>query len=156
MIRVLCHAGVWLALLLWPLLATASDQRMTCHAESQPVFHVLEDPSHALSAEAVLEAPDERFWTLVPGVFPVEYSHSAFWLRFSLSAADDSPCMSWLSVGEPRLNNVQVHVRRDSGWIEMHAGRDYPVDQWSTHTRQPLFPLSLDNGEQVDVGTGDV
>ncbi|HEY1029727.1 MAG TPA: ATP-binding protein [Pseudomonas sp.] len=104
-----------------------------------------------MTAEAVLESPGEHFWPLAPGRFPVDFSHSAFWLRFSLSAADDSPCMSWLSVGEPRLNNVQVHVRRDSGWSEMHAGRDYPVEQWSTHTRQPLFPLSLDNGEQVDV-----
>lgn len=151
MIRVLRHAGVWLALLLWPLLAVANDQRATCHAGLQPLFQVLEDPSRTLTAEEVLGTPDEHFWTLVPGVFPVEYSRSAFWLRFSLNAMDDLPCMSWLGVGEPRLNNVQVHVRRDSGWSEMHAGRDYPVLQWPTQTRQPLFPLSLDNGEQVDV-----
>lgn len=151
MTQALRHAGVWLALLLWPLLAVASDQRTACHGELQPVFQVLEDPTRAMTAEAVLEAPSERFWPLASGRFPVDFSHSAFWLRFSLSAADGSPCMSWLSVGEPRLNNVQVHIRRESGWSEMHAGRDYPVEQWSTHTRQPLFPLSLDNSEQVDV-----
>lgn len=138
-------------LLSLPLWAQAEDERPACRQIDQSAFLVLEDASLELTAEDVLAMPEERFWRLEPGPFPINFSHSAFWLRFSLEAPAQQPCMSWLSVGQPRLNDVQVYTRHADGWSKSYAGRDYPLDEWSTRTRQPLFALALDNAERIDV-----
>lgn len=131
--------------------ALAADGRPSCHLDGDVPIRVLEDASRELGVERVLAADEQDFWSLPPGSFPIEFSHSAFWLRFTLSAPADASCSNWLSVGEPRLNDVQVYVRRGDEMNRMHAGRDYPIEQWPTRTRTPLFPLMLEEGEQVEV-----
>jgi len=131
--------------------AMAAEQRPACHLDGDAPIRVLEDAARVLDVQQVAAADEKRFWTLPPGPFPIEFSHSAFWVRFSLSAPPDASCSNWLSVGEPRLNDVQVHVLRDGEPTRMHAGRDYPIEQWPTRTRTPLFPLTLEAGEQVQV-----
>lgn len=131
--------------------ALATEGRRACELEGEVPIRVLEDTSGDLGVEQVLATDEQYFWSLPPGSFPIEFSHSAFWLHFSLSAPLDASCSNWLSVGEPRLNDIQVYVLRSGEMTRMQAGRDYPIEQWSTRTRTPLFPLVLEEGEQVQV-----
>jgi len=131
--------------------ALATESRPVCHLEGEAPIQVLEDASRELGVDQVLAANEQDFWSLPPGSFPIEFSHSAFWLRFSLSASLHASCSNWLSVGEPRLNDVQVYVLRGGEMTRMHAGRDYPIEQWPSRTRTPLFPLQLEEGEQAQV-----
>lgn len=141
-----------LLFLMWLLQsAMAAEQSPTCHLASEAPIRVLEDASHMLELKQVLAADEARFWPLPPGSFPIEFSHSAFWLRFFLRAPPDASCSNWLSVGEPHLNDVQVYVLHDGELTRMHAGRDYPIEQWPTRTRTPLFPLMVEAGEQIEV-----
>lgn len=135
--------------LLFAQQALAAEDRPSCSLTSP--IRVLEDASRELDVQQVLAADEQRFWVLPPGPFPIEFSHSAFWLHFSLSASADLSCTNWLSVGEPRLNDVQVYVLRGGELTRMQAGHAYPLAQWPTRTRTPLFPLMLKQGEQVEV-----
>jgi len=129
----------------------ADERPVKCQHDRPLSIGVVEDPQRSLTLQQVLALPAERFWALQPGNFPVDFSHSAFWLRFSLQAPQHLSCMNWLSVGEPRLNDVLVYVRHGMKWSVMKAGRDHPVDEWATQTMQPLFPLHLAQGERVEV-----
>ncbi|MEK1941232.1 MAG: ATP-binding protein, partial [Pseudomonas sp.] len=54
----------------------------------------------------------------------------------------------WLTVGNPRLHDVQVFVQRGAEVTAMRAGSAYPLEQWPVADRQPRFPVALAAGEE--------
>lgn len=113
-------------------------------------MQVLQDSDGRLTAAQVLAMPTERFQPAVTWSRP-DYSGAAFWLRLNLRNSASGSCAQWLTVGEPRLQNIQVHVIRGVDEQVLHAGSDYPLQQWPMPFRQPVFPLLLQEGEQATV-----
>lgn len=103
---------------------------------------LLEDPGAQLTVDQVFAQPDRAFTPANRHSLPRRYSDSAFWLRFHLQASPHE-CERWLTVGDPRLADIQVYLRRDDGWDVMKAGSRYPIEQWPVRARQPTFPLTL-------------
>ena len=112
---------------------------------------ILEDVGSALTADQVMALPDERFKPAMAPWLPQGLSNSAFWLRMRLGNATAQPCERLLAVGAPRLNDIQVYRRTATGWQVMHAGSAYPLQSWPLESLQPLFPLELPAGAQIDV-----
>ncbi|MDP9940911.1 sensor histidine kinase [Ectopseudomonas alcaliphila] len=110
---------------------------------------VFEDPGAGMSLEQVLALPDSAFDRLDQGHLFASYSHSAFWLRLSLAEVTTPGCARWLTVGEPRLTDIQVFVEEGEHWRRMQAGSAYPAVEWPVLARQPIFPLLADNSGNV-------
>ncbi|WP_339530041.1 ATP-binding protein [Pseudomonas mucidolens] len=127
---------------------TVVDACRSDHQALTPSAQVLQDTGGQLTAAQVLAVPGERFHPMDTWARP-DYSGAAFWLRLTLRNAASGSCTQWLTVGEPRLQNIQMHVLRASGEQVLRAGADYPLDQWPMPFRQPVFPLQLQEGEQV-------
>lgn len=146
----------WLALLL--LLAcslsnaraavSAVDACRSAELTLTPWAQVLEDPSRQLTAEQVLALPATRFEAATQWPRP-DYSPAAIWLRLTLENTTAHQCRQWLTVGEPRLEDIQVYAMHGLVLKEQRAGSAYPLSQWSMPSRQPLFVLPLDAGEKV-------
>ncbi|MCQ4297253.1 ATP-binding protein [Pseudomonas stutzeri] len=111
---------------------------------------LLEDPGGKLTADQVLALSERAFLPATRQNLPRHYSDSAFWLRFQLQGSA-LECQRWLTVGDPRLADVQVHISRSDGWDVMRAGSRYPVEQWPVRARQPTFPLRMDSAEDATV-----
>lgn len=79
------------------------------------------------------------------------YTRSVFWMRLALVNPGAESCSRWLSVGAPRLEDIQVHVRRNGAWQRFVAGSAHPLSEWPVVQRQPLFPLTLEAGEYAVV-----
>lgn len=139
-------------LLGWLLLCQAApaSAQAFCRISMAAAPQILEDPAGELTVDAVSQLPAERFQTLRPGAFPHGFSRSAFWLRLQVRNSG-ALCHSWLQVGEPRLEQVQVFWRQGEHWREMRAGSDYPLAEWSVQQRRPLFPLLMREGETREV-----
>ncbi len=104
-----------------------------------------------LDAEHVLALPPSRFQAATPELLGQEYSHSAYWLKFVLFNSHPEACRRWLTVGEPRLHDIQVHVFDGKAWSRQVAGAAYPVEQWPGIERQPVFKLLTPPGERLEV-----
>lgn len=143
---------LWVGLLVWLAMFPAFGATVLCEASRMGLklpVQALEDAERTLTPLQVAALPDAQF---VGDIRPSEiYSHSAYWLRFVLHNNGDALCSRWLSIGEPRLDNVQVHLLRDGRWSEMLSGSDYPLADWALRAREPLFPLMLAPDEEVQV-----
>ncbi|HUE92466.1 hybrid sensor histidine kinase/response regulator [Pseudomonas sp.] len=116
-----------------------------------PQAQVFEDVDAQLDARQVMALPASRFHPATAERLSQEYSHSAYWLRFELSNTHAEACRRWLTVGEPRLHDIQVHVLRAGRWSRQVAGAAYPLEQWPVAERQPTFELSLKPDEHIQV-----
>lgn len=112
-----------------------------------PYAQILEDPSRILDADQVAALGDSRFFQANAQAPSLAFTHSAVWLRFRVVNDADINCNRWLTVGEPRLENIQVYVQSKDDWTVMRAGSDYPLDESAVAERQPLFRLEVDAGE---------
>ncbi|WP_263144995.1 hybrid sensor histidine kinase/response regulator [Pseudomonas alcaligenes] len=133
--------------------AAAHAAALTCktaHAELGPHLQLFEDAGGRLDVDEVAALPAARF---APGAARLDWdmSRSAFWMRFELDNPLARPCMRWLSIGQPRLEDIRVHIRRGATWQVQRAGSAYPLEDWVSVERQPLFPLALEPGERVEV-----
>lgn len=132
----------WLLMLLaWPTWGAAAVER---EAQRPLSLSVYEDRSGALDLQQVVALPEAAFRNLPARGFFHEYSHSAFWLRVQLPEAAGAERRRWLSVGGPRLSDIQVYVADGAGWRRMQAGAAHPPETWPVLARQPLFPLEAD------------
>lgn len=121
----------------------------TGRLELRPSAQFLEDAGAQLTVDEVAGLSAEHFFAVTPYSLPVNFSNSAFWFVAELRNAGAERCERWLTVGEPRLSDIQVYLQRRNGWQKMQAGPDYPLDVWTVPSRQPLFPLALAGGEEA-------
>lgn len=112
---------------------------------------VFEDRDGLLSADEVMRLPAEYFSAMTLESLPHRYSDSAYWLRIGVRNGGNERCDRWLTVGEPRLTDLQVHLLRREGWQQMRAGVAYALQEWPVQTRQPMFPLVLSAGDEVEL-----
>lgn len=112
-----------------------------------PYAQIFEDPTRALDAEEVAALPDKNFFRADAQAPSLAFTHSAVWLRFRVVNDTDVDCYRWLTVGEPRLENIQVYIEHQGDWTVMRAGSNYPLDEWAIAERQPRFRLDVQAGE---------
>ncbi|MDR8014367.1 sensor histidine kinase [Ectopseudomonas guguanensis] len=135
MMRRLC----WLVMILaWSTWGAAAVER---EAQRPAALSVYQDLGGTLNVEQVAALPEAVFRELPERRFFHEYSHSAFWLRLQMSAEQREAHRHWLSVGDPRLSDIQVYVPDGNGWQRMQAGAAHPPESWPVVARQPLFRL---------------
>lgn len=111
----------------------------------------LEDPAGTLSADQVLALSADAFGPATREQRVRRYSDSAFWLRLSLQGDADDECERWLTVGDPRLTDVQVYLHQGEAWQRMRAGSAHPLSEWPVRARQPTFPLELPAAQELTV-----
>ena len=141
-----------LLLLVWPLSAGAAVD--ACLEGQVPLYgqaFLLEDPTHALEPAEVLALPLSAFVPYRLGPPNWNFTRSAIWLRFTLQNERSGPCSSWLTIGEPRLEELKVYSKGAGGWSLEQAGSLVPLEQWDFLARQPRFELQLQPGEQRQV-----
>lgn len=109
----------------------------------------LEDSGAALTVEQVQALPDSAFTALSPQTLPPQLSYSAFWLRLRLSAQAQDDCKAWLTLGDPRLADIQVHLLRGDEHQTMRAGSSHPLAEWPVRARQPTFPVEFEPGQEL-------
>lgn len=80
------------------------------------------------------------------------YTHSAYWVRFSLADVASRERVRWLTVGDPRLNDIQVFIQSAGHWRRMHAGSTYPAEEWAVLARLPSCPLYAEGDSSVLIG----
>ncbi|MGE8496070.1 MAG: ATP-binding protein [Pseudomonas sp.] len=116
-----------------------------------PHVGLLEDRGAVLNAEQVLALGSESFSVMAEQPLVREYSRNAYWMRIELRNDSTHECERWLTVGDPRLQDIRVYVQHPERLDVMRAGSDYPLEQWPVADRQPRFPLMLAPGEQATV-----
>lgn len=140
----------WIVLLSWLTVATVAAAAQPCDdmgLAGQAGWGLLEDPGQALTVGQVAELPATRFQTL-DAALPLSLTHSAIWLRLPLRNPSGTPVNCRLTLGEPRLENLQVFLPTATGWDIMRAGSAYPLEEWAMRERQPAFAVTLRPGEQ--------
>lgn len=139
--------------LLFVLLIASEVAMATLCSEEQPLrlerLAIFEDPGAALGLEQVLALPPQTFRSVEQSYLFANYTHSAFWVRFSLGEVANPACVRWLTAGDPRLSDIQVFVQSGDSWRHMQAGSAHPAEQWPVLARQPSFPLGADDGDTV-------
>lgn len=143
---------ICLSLLLGVAFAEAASAEAICQTPRLDLASktlLLEDPGAALTADQVFALPDSAFTPATRQHLTRQYSHSAFWLRTRLLS--DVGCKRWLTVGDPRLADIQVHLWQGRAWQTMRAGSAYPLTQWPVRARQPTFPLEPSAGQELTV-----
>lgn len=146
-----CTTGIFCLLLSFASSAWALDVCQASRVDLAPQAKIFEDLSARLDAAQVLALPESRFQAATPELLGQEYSHSAYWLKFELYNGHSQACRRWLTVGEPRLHDIQVHVLDRGTWSRQVAGAAYPLEQWPVAERQPVFELLVQPGERVQV-----
>ena len=138
-------------LLMFSSSVRALDVCQTTRVDLAPQAQIFEDAGGRLDAAQVLALPASQFQAATPELLGQEYSHSAYWLKFELYNGNVEACRRWLTVGEPRLYDIQVHVLRGANFSRQVAGAAYPLEQWPVVERQPVFELLLQPDERVQV-----
>ena len=139
--------------LLFVLLVVSEMAVATVCADQPPArlerLTAFEDRGAQLRLEQILALPDQAFSNLEKSYLFANYTHSAYWVRFSLADVASRECVRWLTVGDPRLNDIQVFIQRAGQWQRMHAGSAYPAEEWPVLARQPSFPLHAEDDGSV-------
>lgn len=148
-LRLLC---VLLTLLLARgALAAAVADCATERLALAPYLEVLEDPDGQLGVDQVATLPAQRFRP-AEGSLEWDLSRSVFWLRMQVDNPAPTPCTLWLSIGQPRLEDLRVFTRQGAGgWSVQRAGSAHPLEAWPIAERLPLFPLALEAGQGAEV-----
>ena len=123
---------------LWGLSLGLAAAPRACSVERldlTPWLQVVEDPARQLTAQQVMALPAERLQTSDKARRPAGYSRSAYWFRLVVDNPLAHECSRWLSVGDPRLEDIQVHVLQAGKWQEMRAGGRYPLQAWAVLRR---------------------
>lgn len=115
-------------------------------------IQVFEDVSDRMRLDDVLALPTERPGGFLavgqPGLKP-GFSHSAWWLRVTVSNRGPVTSSLVLALMEPRLVDVDFHIERNGQWT--HGGIDpvaAPASRPSV-SRNPLARFTLGPGEQA-------
>ncbi|WP_313221411.1 hybrid sensor histidine kinase/response regulator [Stutzerimonas nitrititolerans] len=113
------------------------------HLKLMPAALVLEDQQATLSLEDILQLPEARFDAATADWPTQGHTRSAFWLRLQLENSGGTACSRLLTVGAPRLADIQVYQRSGERWRVARAGSAYPVEIWPEQSRRPTFPVEL-------------
>lgn len=103
-------------------------------------YSVLADPSGTLTAEQVIALPAERF-TPRQGAFAAGFTPSTFWLRVDLPAQTKNGEESWLALGPPFIDSVQIVESTAAGWRTHNGGDMLPLASREMDYRDFVFRL---------------
>ncbi len=108
---------------------------------------VLEDPSGDLTLDDVRQSGE---WQPRPDTaFNKGYSHSAWWIRWSLTNNSDVERDRIVSVDYPLLQHLQLHIGSDNGadWRRVAMGAGLPFSARPYENRRFAVPISWAPGE---------
>lgn len=117
----------------------------------EPTTTIFEDKSGILTLDNIINKHSTEFYPLSKSNLMLHYSRSAYWLNIQIQNKNFFNCTRWLSVGSPRIENIQVYYINNGQWKELKAGPDFLLQQWSIATTQPIFPLELIGSSQISV-----
>lgn len=112
-------------------------------------FDILEDPAAALSIEDIQRPEISARFRPLQGNLKAGYTHSAYWLRLPLARIDAStPQQWWLEISPSMLDDIRLYQSRPDGQFELQqAGDHLAFSQQAMHYRNPLFHLTLNQGD---------
>lgn len=133
----LLQAGELLSVLDGPPVCERPDH------DSSLEISVLEDPEQSLFAAEVARMQAGAFTPLGREGWRPHFSQSAYWLRLTLNNVNGRACQRLLTVGSPRLEEVEVYTQRGDTLDRQVAGSNVPLDEWTVRARQPRFVLNV-------------
>ncbi|MEM9672343.1 MAG: 7TM diverse intracellular signaling domain-containing protein [Bacteroidota bacterium] len=129
------------------LAARTSSENLT-----YPVLKVayLSDSSHSLDIQQVASPSYSRNFIDAPSqTLNFGFSSSTYWIRVSLTRADNIPELWYLAVGYPSLDTVQFYTSgQNNHWDLQQAGDKLLKNQSEIRYRKPLFQFSLPDTTQ--------
>lgn len=158
--RVICLSTLWL-LAVWLLAFAAHVQAapptLTLLGREDslllaPHAQILEDASTSMSLDEALH--ESQPWRDADtDALSFELSHSAWWIRFSLTHAGPATETYIVDLGSPRQDHVRWVVLDPSGrpTLDRSTGDRLPRDTRLVDARSMALPLTLKPGEQVQV-----
>lgn len=111
----------------------------------------LEDPDKSLSATQIAVMQADAFTRLGREGWRPQFSQSAYWLRLTLNNVGGPACQRVLTVGSPRLENVEVFTGQGDRLERQQAGSAFPLDDWSVKARYPRFLINLPENSRYPV-----
>lgn len=115
---------------------------------------LLRDGTGTLRIDDVSSPSLAGAFTSAPGVGErvLGYTPDVIWLRFRLVNELQTPVITLVQMGVPRLRDVRFYIRASKGeWQFSRSGLDVPVSARQVHSRYPVFEVSLAPSEQRDV-----
>ena len=111
---------------------------------------LIEDPTHELTLEEVLDLSDDQFKTPTDYIPNLDFTTSTWWVRFSIKNSSSSAHFI-LETGRPITNEVEFFQMRGSV-VENHylSGDDYSKDEKVIPHRKNLFPIVMYPGQKKD------
>lgn len=146
------QCALWLLLIVGS--APAYSVQMSCETakiELFPYLQVFQDPTGQMGIEEVVEVVNADFVPLEGNNVLPHTTKAAIWLRFELANASDIGCSRWLTIGSPRLDDIQLYTPQPQGWLKKVTGLAYPPDQWAVKAPQPRFLLQIDPGVTQEI-----
>ena len=84
---------------------------------------LLEDPSHQLRIEDIIQAPQQQAFTEARGRASVGQSNSAWWVKIPLRKSSQAPSQWWLEVGAVTPRDIRFYWQDGQGrWQERLSG----------------------------------
>lgn len=115
-----------------------------------PHLQVYRDPSAHMGVEAIAEEHlAGRFHAPTDSELAIGYTRDAIWVSVAFSNRGNETVTRFLEVGPPRIADVRLfEADHGGGYREQRAGLQVPVRERAVKTRQSVFPLVLNPGEQ--------
>jgi len=139
----------WLLLLCWGGWASGAPLVVGEQPRQSLADHLelLLDPTGELDLAAVQAAQFQPAPSAAPGL---GYRTGAVWARIQLVNGSRQPQPRWLVLQWPFQQSCTLWLLRADGRLEHSAsGAQWPVAERPLPSRQILFPISLESGEQV-------
>lgn len=109
-----------------------------------PMLDVLEDPTHLLTFDSVLEQPVSRWMSMGQAVPSFGFSRNVYWVRFSHANLLTKKQRLYVEVSYPLLSDVTLYEWNGKRLVsERRLGSRQPFSERAIQHRHLIFPVTL-------------
>ncbi|MGM0769017.1 MAG: sensor domain-containing diguanylate cyclase [Pseudomonadota bacterium] len=140
---------------LLPVVATAEPAQWGSHGNRLELSRFVDywqEPDRPVSVEAVRKLADEQWTANGRDSISLGYGDEVYWFRLSIDNPTARDALTFLEIGYPVLDHVEVYILRGGRLVEQHTlGDKQPFYDRLIHHRHFLVPLDLEAGAGVSI-----
>ncbi|MEX2475699.1 7TM diverse intracellular signaling domain-containing protein [Marinobacter sp.] len=142
-------------LALLPVVATAEPAEWGSHGnrlELSRFVDVWQEPSDPVPLETVRELSDDRWTANGRDSVSLGYGNAVYWFRLTIDNPTAREALTFLEIGYPVLDHIEVYVLRDDDLVQQHVlGDKQPFYDRLIYHRNFLVPLELEPGSELGI-----
>ena len=144
--------AVLLILLSTPALASLNvgGESFTYTQLSSSIRYV-EDPRSQFTLQDILTIQPNDWKRNSSQVFSKGYSHSAWWLKVTLSNLSSAPIIRYLEIAYPNLDEVTVHIVEGTQHTAFNLGDHLPFHNRPVQSNNFVVPVPFQPGSEADI-----